>query len=395
MEIVNFQVGNCGMKIGTEFFYEFFRERVESGFSDQVFLDSLRPRTVLIDLDKENIAKMKDLQIYQGLDDYFIADNGRAGNWSAGHYTEGQEVLEKIEEITRKLVENCEKLQGFQVFHSAGGCSGGGLGTLIVERLKDLYYEKTLQTVTVFYKEGVDDRITEPYNTVFSMNSLIQFSDVSFVISNESLFKVFKNRLDYGSDVFKSLNQFAAKACLAGLYPVCKRESSFGSLYKYANNLVPFSRLHFLDISFNDKVFWDVDLTDESFSIGSRAAGKFFTCLGICKMRNFREIQSEIKGKIKEKSLSWAKNFKFFNYHVKSDEFFCLTSNGTGLLPLFKGVNKGFEYLFKRKAFVHWYTGEGLDSMEFECAQGNFEDLIEEYQNYDIEGELEDGLKDD
>lgn len=36
--------------------------------------------------------------------------------------------------------------------------------------------------------------------------------------------------------------------------------------------------------------------------------------------------------------------------------------------------------MFKRKAFLHWFTGEGMEEMEFSEAESNVLDLIFEYQ---------------
>ena len=38
--------------------------------------------------------------------------------------------------------------------------------------------------------------------------------------------------------------------------------------------------------------------------------------------------------------------------------------------------------MFRRKAFMHYYTGEGMDEMEFTEAESNMNDLISEYQQY-------------
>ena len=35
-----------------------------------------------------------------------------------------------------------------------------------------------------------------------------------------------------------------------------------------------------------------------------------------------------------------------------------------------------FSLMFKRKAFLHWYTGEGMDEMEFTEAESNTLDLM-------------------
>ena len=34
--------------------------------------------------------------------------------------------------------------------------------------------------------------------------------------------------------------------------------------------------------------------------------------------------------------------------------------------------------MFRRKAFLHWYTGEGMDEMEFTEAESNMNDLVSE-----------------
>ena len=56
--------------------------------------------------------------------------------------------------------------------------------------------------------------------------------------------------------------------------------------------------------------------------------------------------------------------------------------NSTAIQELFKRVNDQFTVMFKRKAFLHWYTQEGMDEMEFTEAESNMQDLVAEYQQY-------------
>jgi tubulin beta len=49
---------------------------------------------------------------------------------------------------------------------------------------------------------------------------------------------------------------------------------------------------------------------------------------------------------------------------------------------MFKRVGEDFSSMFRRKAFLHWYTGEGMDEMEFTEAESNMNDLVSEYQQY-------------
>jgi len=56
--------------------------------------------------------------------------------------------------------------------------------------------------------------------------------------------------------------------------------------------------------------------------------------------------------------------------------------NNTCIQEMFRRVGDQFTSMFRRKAFLHWYTGEGMDEMEFTEAESNMNDLVSEYQQY-------------
>merc|ERR1712086_1250769 len=56
--------------------------------------------------------------------------------------------------------------------------------------------------------------------------------------------------------------------------------------------------------------------------------------------------------------------------------------NSTAIQEIFKRISEQFTAMFRRKAFLHWYTGEGMDEMEFTEAEANMNDLVSEYQQY-------------
>ncbi|KAK1364716.1 hypothetical protein POM88_040277 [Heracleum sosnowskyi] len=45
-------------------------------------------------------------------------------------------------------------------------------------------------------------------------------------------------------------------------------------------------------------------------------------------------------------------------------------------------VSEQFTTVFRRKAFLHWYTSEGMNEMEFTEAESNMNDLVSEYHRY-------------
>merc|ERR1712167_182578 len=56
--------------------------------------------------------------------------------------------------------------------------------------------------------------------------------------------------------------------------------------------------------------------------------------------------------------------------------------NTTAIQECWKRVSEQFTAMFRRKAFLHCYTGEGMDEMEFTEAESNMNDLVSEYQQY-------------
>merc|ERR1712205_115618 len=60
----------------------------------------------------------------------------------------------------------------------------------------------------------------------------------------------------------------------------------------------------------------------------------------------------------------------------------CFVGNTTAIQEMFRRVAEQFTGMFRRKAFLHWYTGEGVDEMEFTEPESNMNDLVSEYQQY-------------
>merc|ERR1712040_18638 len=71
-------------------------------------------------------------------------------------------------------------------------------------------------------------------------------------------------------------------------------------------------------------------------------------------------------------------------------------ANTTAIKGVFQRISAQFAKMYKRKAFLHWYKGEGMDEMEFQEADKNVRDLITEYQDkQDAVVDLEDDDEDD
>ena len=89
------------------------------------------PRAVLTDLEPGTMDAIRASSIGKLFrpDNFVFGQSGAGNNWAKGHYTEGAELVDSIMEVTRKEVEGCDMLQGFQITHSMGGGTGNPKGS--------------------------------------------------------------------------------------------------------------------------------------------------------------------------------------------------------------------------------------------------------------------------
>jgi tubulin beta len=57
-----------------------------------------------------------------------------------------------------------------------------------------------------------------------------------------------------------------------------------------------------------------------------------------------------------------------------------LLGNNTAIGNTIERVASHFTAMFRRKAYIHYYTGEGMDEMELTEAESNCNDLVSEYK---------------
>ena len=177
-----------------------------------------------------------------------------------------------------------------------------------------------------------------------------------------------------------------------------------GDLRKMGVNLVPFPRLHFFAIGqaplFSAKDSEHVkltvqEITDQMWSSKNFLAnvkpenGKYLSAS--CGYRGNLATQevddeiSKIQSKKSDDFVSWIPN------NIKStiitvpphdcDMSGTFVANNTALKTVFQRIGAQFAKLYKRKAFLHWYKGEGMDEMEFQESDKNLRDLVTEYQD--------------
>jgi len=345
-------------------------------------------------------------------DTFIHGESGAGNNWAKGHYTEGAELVDQILDVLRQQVEGCDSFQGFQIIHSLGGGTGSGLGTLLAGKLREEVPDAMIATFSVLPSPKMSDTVVEPYNSLLSIHQLTENSDLTICIDNDALYEM-SGRLGYKTPEFENLNQVIATV-MAGVSTSLRFPGQLnGDLRKLAMNLVPFPRLHFLAPSYapivapGSRAFQSQSIPELTQSMFDRKNllvalnpqhGRYLTAATIYRGKvSSREVESAIHDlKIK--------NSNYFVEYIPDNISITLCSvppagqrqaatclgNTTAISEVIERTQVQFAAMYKRRAFMYWFTQEGMDDMEFTEAESNVLDLMAEYQQYQDAGVDED-----
>lgn len=59
-----------------------------------------------------------------------------------------------------------------------------------------------------------------------------------------------------------------------------------------------------------------------------------------------------------------------------------MVMNTTAIQECFKKILNIFSGMFEKRAYLHWYTNEGMELNQFSEAKNNVNDIVSEYQQY-------------
>merc|ERR1719199_1798051 len=235
------------------------------------------------------------------------------------------------------------------------------------------------------------------------MNQLSDHAGICCMVDNEALYDICFRTMKVSTPTYGDLNHLVG-CTMSGLTCGMRFPGLLNAdLRTLAVNMVPFPRLHFFMTGYapimargapGQRAMTVPELTQQIFDAKNMTCsvdprhGKYLTAManfrGAVSTREVDEQLLNVQNKNSAYFVDWIPNCVATSIcdvaprgHKMAVAF---AGNCTAISSMFQRVLAYYVSLQRRRSYMHWYTGEGMDEAEFNEAEQNIKDLINEYQ---------------
>lgn len=371
------------------------------------------PRAIFVDTEPTVIDQIRSgtrRQTYHP-DQLISGKEDAANNFVRGYHTIGNEMIDSVLDRIRKMTERANNLQGFFLCHSFGGGTGAGFSAKLVDHLMEDYTRATKFQIAVYPAPVISSTVVEPYNAVLTTHATLDQIDCSFMFDNQALYDIALGKLSIDRPSYTHLNRLISQV-VSSLTTSLRFSGALNvDLDDFRTNLVPFPRIHFPIAAYAplpsaDRKSYDAidtaELTRHAFEQKNSmmqcdmAGGKYMACCllyrGDVVAKDINEAIRFVKNQRKIQFVNWCPTGFKIGINSKPPTFdrsadflppargVALIASNTAIKSAFAALNKKFDLMFARRAFVHWYVNEGMEPTELEEARYNLAVLEKDYE---------------
>jgi len=376
------------------------------------------PRAVFVDMEPSVIDEVRT-GTYRQLfhpEQMITGKEDAANNYARGHYTIGKEQIEITVDRIRRLADQAHGLQGFLVFHAFGGGTGSGFASLLMERLSVDYGKKSKLGFSIYPAPQVSTAIVEPYNAVLYTHTTLEHCDCAFLVDNQAIYDIARTNLEILRPTYTNLNRVIAQI-ISSITASLRFDGALNvDLNEFQTNLVPYPRIHFplatyAPVVSADKAYHDNLGVDEITKVCFEPNNQMVKCdprkgkyMAVCLLyrgdvvpKDVNAAIASIKANRTVQFVDWCPTgFKVgINYQpptvvpggdlAKVQRAVCSLANTTAIMEAWARLDHKFDLMYAKRAFVHWFVGEGMEEGEFAEAREDLAALELDYQEVGTE----------
>ena len=401
-------------------------------FNNDEKTDRYIPRAIFMDCDNTTINKIRSSPLgallykdhlcsQSGYFDFYYDPQTGADSliiWAKGHFTEGAGYIDTAVDIVRVECERCDYLQGFQFFHSLGGGWGSGFGTLLELKIRDNYPDRALFTYNIYPSTtkpiphcASHHRSFMIYNTILSIHQILENTDFCYTFDNGKFMQYAMDKCKIQYPTYDDINWLLSQVisgCTSTLRFHAEPATNV-TMTSYGVNFIPFPRLHFFAVShspfygkkdyvYNENVNGIINdvLSNNDVTNVELEHGKMLNVTFAYRGNNEDAIAEmdeyilSVQSKMCDDFVQWIPGINVQSAFVYDGDNHCYDKYApvignaiiatTAIKSVFRRMSVEFAKQYKRKAYLHWYRGEGTDEYEFQEAHKYVRDLVTEYQ---------------